>query len=118
MGWKWSVASEEGHGIPVGWAIDGANGSDIRMLQLTLDVVVAAGLLADIDTLHLDRGYDYRWCASASPVRAWMISTSIGAAPRSRARRCRLAEPPSTGAHLVKRAESRLSTVLVGAARS
>ena len=56
------VASER-HGIPVGWAIDGANRNDVRMLEPTLDVVAEAGLLADIETLHLDRGYDY-------PVRA------------------------------------------------
>ena len=58
LGWKWSVASER-HGIPIGWAIDGANRNDVRMLVPTLDAVAAAGLLADIDTLHLDRGYDY-----------------------------------------------------------
>jgi hypothetical protein len=58
LGWKWSVASE-GHGIPVGWAIDGVNRSDIRLLEPTLGAVVAVGLLVDIDTLHLDRGYDY-----------------------------------------------------------
>jgi hypothetical protein len=32
LGWKWSVASER-HGIPVGWAIDGANRNDVRMLE-------------------------------------------------------------------------------------
>ena len=57
-GWKWSVAVER-HGIPIGWAIDGANRNDIRMLEPTLRAVAAAGLLVDIDTLHLDRGYDY-----------------------------------------------------------
>ena len=45
-------------GIPIGWAIDGANRNDVRMLEPTLDDVAAAGLLADIDTVHLDRGYD------------------------------------------------------------
>jgi hypothetical protein len=29
-----------------------------RLLEPTLDAVAAAGLLADIGTLHLDRGYD------------------------------------------------------------
>ena len=58
LGWKWSVASER-HGIPVGWAIDGANRHDVAMLEPALDAVAAAGLLADIGTLHLDRGYDY-----------------------------------------------------------
>jgi transposase len=58
LGWKWSVASER-HGIPVGWAIDGANRNDIKLLHPTLDAVEASGLFADIGTLHLDRGYDY-----------------------------------------------------------
>ena len=57
LGWKWSVASER-HGIPIGWVIDGANRNDVRLLEPTLDAVSAAGLLADIGTLHLDRGYD------------------------------------------------------------
>ena len=56
-GWKWSVASER-HGVPIGWAIDGANRHDVRMLEPTLDAVREAGLLTDIGTLHLDRGYD------------------------------------------------------------
>jgi hypothetical protein len=53
-GWKWSVASER-HGIPIGWAIYGANRHDVRMLEPTLDAVRDAGLLGDIATLHLDR---------------------------------------------------------------
>jgi transposase len=58
LGWKWSVASER-HGIPIGWAIDGANRNDIRLLEPTLDDIAERGLLDDIETLHLDRGYDY-----------------------------------------------------------
>ncbi len=58
-GWKWSVTSER-HGIPIGWAIDGANRHDVRMLEPTLAAVREAGLLADIGTLHLDRGHDSR----------------------------------------------------------
>ena len=58
LGWKWSVAAER-HGVPIGWVIDGANRSDIRLLLPTLGTITDAGLLADIDTLHLDRGYDY-----------------------------------------------------------
>jgi hypothetical protein len=58
LGWKWSVACER-HGVPIGWTIDGANRNDIRLLGATLDAVADAGLLGDIDTLHLDRGYDY-----------------------------------------------------------
>ncbi len=58
LGWKWSVASERA-GIPIGWAIDGANRNDVKMLDPTLDAVEADGLLADIGTLTLDRSYDY-----------------------------------------------------------
>jgi transposase len=58
LGWKWSVAAEV-NGIPVGWSIDGANRNDTKMLDPTLDAVAAAGLLDDIGTLCLDRGYDY-----------------------------------------------------------
>jgi transposase len=57
LGWKWSVASER-HGIPIGWAIDGANRNDVRMLEPTLDAIRDTGLLVEIGTLHLDRGYD------------------------------------------------------------
>ena len=57
QGWKWSVAVDR-HGIPIGWTIDGANRNDVRMLEPTLDDIAAAGLLVDIDTMHLDRGYD------------------------------------------------------------
>ena len=58
IGWKWSVASER-HGVPIGWAISGANRNGVRLLEPTLGAVAAAGLLEDIGTLHLDRGYDY-----------------------------------------------------------
>jgi transposase len=58
LGWKWSVAVEA-HGIPVGWVTDGANRNDVKLLDPTLDAVAAVGLLVDIETLHLDRGYDY-----------------------------------------------------------
>jgi transposase len=57
LGWKWSVAAER-HGIPIGWAIDGANRNDVRMLEPTLDAIRDIGLLVEIGTLHLDRGYD------------------------------------------------------------
>lgn len=56
-GFKWSIATEAA-GIPLGWATDGANRHDIPLLAPTLDAVDARGLLTDIETLHLDRGYD------------------------------------------------------------
>ena len=58
LGWKWSIATDA-HGIPIGWAINGAHRNDIKMLLPTLDDVARSGLLEEIETLHLDRGYDY-----------------------------------------------------------
>jgi transposase len=58
LGWKWSVAVD-GAGIPIGWAIDGANRNDVKLLEPTLDAIIDNGLLADIDTICLDRGYDF-----------------------------------------------------------
>lgn len=56
-GWKWSIATDAA-GLPVGWAADGANRHDIVLLGPTLDTVEHRGLNLDIETLHLDRGYD------------------------------------------------------------
>lgn len=57
IGWKWSAAVDAA-GIPVGWTIAGANRNDSILLTPTLEAVAANGLLDEIDTLHLDRGYD------------------------------------------------------------
>ncbi len=56
-GWKWSIATDR-NGIPIGWEQAGANRNDCVLLAPTLDAIDARGLLGDIDTLHLDRGYD------------------------------------------------------------
>lgn len=58
LGWKWSIGVDR-HGVPLGWAIDGANRNDVRLLGPTIEAIHAAGLLDDVDTMHLDRGYDY-----------------------------------------------------------
>ncbi|MCP4963113.1 MAG: IS5 family transposase [Actinomycetia bacterium] len=58
LGHKWSLAVD-GHGIPIGWTLDGANRNDIPMLEPTIEAIAQRGLLCDIGTLHLDRGYDY-----------------------------------------------------------
>jgi len=57
IGWKWSVATDL-FGIPIGWVIDGANRNDSILLEPTLQAIADRGLLLDIETLHLDRGYD------------------------------------------------------------
>ena len=67
-GWKWSIATDFG-GIPVGWATDGANRHDQKLLGATLDAVARRGLLWDVGTLHLDRGDD------ADTVRTSLVTT-------------------------------------------
>ena len=57
LGWKWSVLTDRA-GIPFGWTVDGANRNDSILLAPTLDDAAGRGLLAEIDTLWLDRGYD------------------------------------------------------------
>jgi len=57
LGWKWSVLTDR-NGIPFGWTIDGANRNDSILLTATLDDAGERGLLGDIETIWLDRGYD------------------------------------------------------------
>jgi transposase len=56
--WKWSLATDR-NGIPVGWEIAGANRNDCILLHPMLDGLDGRGLLAEVETLHLDRGYDH-----------------------------------------------------------
>ena len=67
LGWKWSLLTDR-HGIPVSWAISGANRHDTILFEPTLAPAARNGLIYDIETLHLDRGYDtnrVRECAEA-----------------------------------------------------
>jgi len=57
QGWKWSIATDA-NGVPIGWAIAGANRHDSKLLVPTLADVATRGLLDEIGTLHLDKGYD------------------------------------------------------------
>lgn len=59
QGWKWSQAVDR-HGVAIGWSIDGANRHDIAMMEPTFDDITSRGLHLDIDTVHLDRGYDFK----------------------------------------------------------
>lgn len=70
LGWNWSIAADT-NSIPLGWAIDGANRSDIELLEPALDDVARVGLLIDVVTLHLDRGYDF------PKIRAQPTSTGL-----------------------------------------
>ncbi|MEZ5411229.1 MAG: IS5 family transposase [Acidimicrobiales bacterium] len=57
LGWKWSLLTDR-WGIPVGWTADGANRHDMVLFEPTLHAAADRGLVVDIETLHLDRGYD------------------------------------------------------------
>jgi hypothetical protein len=57
LGWKWSLLTDR-QGIPIAWTADGANRHDLMLFSPTLEAAGARGLLGDVETLHLDRGYD------------------------------------------------------------
>lgn len=66
LGWKWSLLGDH-NGIPVGWAHAGANRHDSTLFASTLADTARRGLVSEIETLHLDRGYDsqsIRECAN------------------------------------------------------
>jgi hypothetical protein len=44
--------------VPIGWVIGGANRNDSILLAPTLDDIARRGLLGDVQTIWLDRGYD------------------------------------------------------------
>jgi hypothetical protein len=56
-GWKWSLFADR-HGIPIGWATDGANRNDCALVAPTLTATAQRVALTECETLHLDRGYD------------------------------------------------------------
>jgi len=56
-GWKWSVLTDRA-GIPVGWTADGAHRHDVALFAPTMAAADQRGLLLDVETVHLDRGYD------------------------------------------------------------
>jgi transposase len=87
LGYKWSLFSDR-DGIPVGWAIDGANRHDIILLEPTLDAVADRGLLPDVETIHLDRGYD------VNTVRAALADCGITDAVIARKRERGAPKPP------------------------
>ena len=70
LGWKWSILTDK-NGIPIGWAIDGANRHDSVLFAATLNAARQRGLLEDIETMWLDRGYD------SSTVRNTLIAAEI-----------------------------------------
>jgi transposase len=57
LGIKWSLLTDR-NGIPISSVLDGANRHDTVLFGPTLDLAATRGLLTDVETLHLDRGYD------------------------------------------------------------
>jgi transposase len=55
-GWKWSIATDRA-GVPFAWVPAAANANDSTLFAPTLRAIDARGLLVDVETLHLDRGY-------------------------------------------------------------
>jgi len=89
LGWKWSVLTDR-NGIPIGWAIDGANRHDSVLLPATLAAAAGRGLLEDIETIWLDRGYD------SGTVRAELAASGIGDAVIAKKRKADRTKPAPT----------------------
>lgn len=81
LGWKWSILTDLA-GIPIGWVIDGANRNDSVLLAPTLDDAAERGLLCDIETIWLDRGYDSE--ATRERLKERDISDAVIAKRRTR----------------------------------
>jgi transposase len=76
----------EGHGVPVGLAIDGANRHDMKLVRATLESLVVKRPQPTADTpqgLCLDKGYDY------DDVRALLTEFGFTAHIRSRSEEAR-----------------------------
>jgi putative transposase len=76
----------EGHGIPVGLAIDGANRHDMMLVRSTLEQIVVARPVPTEDApqrMCLDLGYDY------AEVRAILTEFGFTAHVRSRSEEAR-----------------------------
>ncbi len=52
------LVATDTNGVPIGWVTEGANRNDSILLAPTLDDVGQRGLLREIETLWLDRGYN------------------------------------------------------------
>ncbi len=86
-GWKWSLATDT-NGVPIGWVIDGANRNDSILLAPTLDDIARRGLLGDVETIWLDRGYD------SEVTRTRLVERGIDDAVIAKRRRRGSAEGP------------------------
>jgi putative transposase len=76
----------EGHGVPIGLAVDGANRHDMKLVRATLESIVVARpepTAAEPQGMCLDKGYDY------DEVRALLDEFGFTAHIRSRGEEAR-----------------------------
>lgn len=90
-GWKWSLATDAA-GIPISWIDAPANRHDAKLVDITLDAVEFRGLHHDIETIHMDRGYDFAFVRDDC-VRHGLTDHQI-ARTRKRPAKGRLAKKP------------------------
>ena len=84
QGLKRSMVTDA-RGIPLGAVPAPANRNDHTLLGATLDALPPLGPLPTGGTVHLDRGYDIRRCATSWPHAACTRgSPSVASPPRSR----------------------------------
>ena len=81
-GWKWSIVTELS-GIPFGWTADGANRNDSVLLEPTLEDANSRGLLEQVVTIWLDRGYDSE--VTRERLKSFEIDDAVIAKKRKRA---------------------------------
>ena len=80
LGTKRSVRTD-GHGVPLGLAVDGANRNDCKLTRETMESMAVDRPDATPDTpqgMCLDKGYDY------DEVRAWLEECGFTAHSRAR----------------------------------
>jgi len=106
LGWKWSVLTDR-HGIPLGWSVDGANRHDSMLLESTLDAASERGLLDDVETLWLDRGYDS--AATRARLAGRGIDDAVIAKKRTRGKATTMSKAPMGLRWPVERTNSWLS---------
>jgi len=106
LGWKWSILVDR-YGIIVGVAIAPANRNDCVLLEATLEDMARHGLVVDVETIHLDAGYD---SAGVRKVLAAVGIDDAVIAHRRRAGEPKPATMPSLGLRwVVERTNSWLS---------
>lgn len=89
-GWKWSLATDAA-GIPIGWVAAAANNNDCTLVAATLDAIATRGLLPDIGTVHMDRGYDFAFVRADCATRGLHEVVIPPCRPRHRGQHKKLA---------------------------